>query len=308
MVVDRCRLIRKPHRLKQLRAFCEAAELLNMTRAAERLGVTQPAVSLHVRELEHELGAVLFERHGRRLDLTPAGERLDCIARPLVEAVERLPESLADPGVGVLESARLRLAATPCACAFVLPAAITRFREAYPGVRMQVGRSAVESGLALLSDRKVDLVVGPERPVARPLAYHPVVSYDFVLITAPDHDLAERASVSVEEAARHPAVAPPVGTWAHDGGAGLGVRFLELVQVVMEANDWPAVKRFVEEGVGVAVVPSYCILPGDRLAQVALEGKNRSCSYGVYVRRDRSCPTFARRFIEALDPGCAGTL
>ena len=286
MALDRHDLVRKGHRLTQLRAFREAVASVSLTRAAERLGVTQPAVSLHVRELEHELGAVLFERRGPRLKLTPAGERLDRIVRPLLQAVERLPESLANPGDGAAAPARLRLAATPCACAFVLPAALKSFRDAYPGVRMQVRRCAVERGLALLSDREVDLVVGAERPVARPLVYRPVVSYDLVLITALDHPLGGRASVTIEEAARYPAVVPPVGTFDVDGGEGLGARFLDGAHVVVEASDWVVIKRFVEEGFGVALVPSVYLHPDDRLARVAVEGQTRALSYGVFGRPD----------------------
>ena len=203
MILDRRQLglVHKGHRLMQLRAFCEAAASVNLTRAAERLGVTQPAVSLHVRELEHEFGAALFARRGPRLELTPAGKRLDRIVRPLLEAAERLPESLASPGVGGSAPERLRLAATPCAC--VLPADLKSFRDAYPAVRMRVRRCAVERGLALLSDRTVDLIVGAERPVARPLVYRPIASYNFVLITALDHPL---AGARVSRSRRRPAI------------------------------------------------------------------------------------------------------
>ena len=303
MVLDRHELVRKGNRLTQLRAFCEAAAACSMTRAAERLGVTQPAVSLQVRELEHELGAELFDRRGPRLALTRAGERLDRIVRPLLKAVERLPESPASPGVGGAAPTRLGLAATPCACAFLLPAALKSFRDAHPGGRVRVHRCTVERGLALLSDREVDPVVGAERPVPRPLLYRPVVSYHLVLIAGPDHALAGGASVTVEEAARYPAVAPPAGTFGVDGGEALGAQFLEAASVVVEASDWAVIKRLVEEGFGVAVAPSLCLFPIDRLARVALEGQTPACCHGFYVRRDRSLSTLARRFVEALDHG-----
>ena len=92
MVVDRKRIYHKRDRLRQLRAFCHAARSQSITRAAAELGITQSAVSMQVRELEHELEAVLFERSGPRISLSPAGEQLFAIAGPLVEAMDGLPD------------------------------------------------------------------------------------------------------------------------------------------------------------------------------------------------------------------------
>ena len=87
MAADRRQLYRKRDRLRQLQAFCYAVKFGSMTRAADELLITQPAVSLHIRELEHELQAVLFERKGRRIELSPAGERFHELAAPLVEGM-----------------------------------------------------------------------------------------------------------------------------------------------------------------------------------------------------------------------------
>ena len=95
MAVDRQRNYHKRDRLRQLRAFCYAAKFESMTLSGEHLGISQPAVALHVRELEHELEAVLFDRAGPRVSLTPAGEHLYGLAGPLVETVDRLPATCA---------------------------------------------------------------------------------------------------------------------------------------------------------------------------------------------------------------------
>ena len=96
-------------------------------------------------------------------------------------------------------------------------------------------------------------------------------------------------------------MAPPSGTFDIDGVEGLGARFLEAAHIVVEASDWAVIKRFVEEGFGVALVPALCLLPGDRFARVAVEGQIRALSYGVFGRPVRSLPALARRFVEALD-------
>ena len=120
MMFDRKRIYDKRDRLRQLRAFCHAARSQSIARAAADMGVTQPAVSMQIRELEHELEAVLFERSGPRIALSRAGQQLFEIAERLVDAMDRLPEACAEPPVGSLRG-KLRIAAGPGAVAFVLP-------------------------------------------------------------------------------------------------------------------------------------------------------------------------------------------
>ena len=83
-------------RLRQLRAFCHAARLGGISRAAEYIMSSQPSVSVQIRLLEKALGVALFERHGPRISLTRAGETLYARAMPLVEGIDRLPDTSAE--------------------------------------------------------------------------------------------------------------------------------------------------------------------------------------------------------------------
>ena len=163
MAINRQRIYHKRDRLRQLRAFCHAARFESATRAAEHLDISQPAVSLHLRELEHELEAVLFERRGPRITLTSAGERLQAIARPLVESMDRIAATFAD-GFENSVAGVLRIAAGPSASAFVLPPYLLRFRADYPEVRLRVRNALVGEALKLLAAGEVDLVMGAEEP------------------------------------------------------------------------------------------------------------------------------------------------
>ena len=161
MAVDRQRIYHKRDRLRQLRVFCHAARMESISRAAESLGLSQPAVSLHVRELEHEMEAMLFDRSGPRIALTSAGERLFRLANPMVEAMDRLPDAFTE-GLDDLISGEVRMTAGPSGVAFVLPPFLKRFRDEYPGIRLQVRNALVVQGLELLSANEVDFVVGGE--------------------------------------------------------------------------------------------------------------------------------------------------
>ena len=182
MAGDRRRVYHKRDRLRQLRAFCHAARFESITRSAEYLSISQPAVSLHVRELEHELEAALFERIGPRVALTDAGERLYRLAMPLVEAMDGLAVTFSG-GAKEPVSGEVHLCAGPSATAFVLPPYLKRFRDAFPGARLRVTSRLVRQGLDLLSAGDVDFLVGAKEPDTEPFTYHEAMSYSLVLIT-----------------------------------------------------------------------------------------------------------------------------
>lgn len=86
----------KQNRLKQPRAFCHAARTGSISAAAQALFLSQPSVSLRAQSLERELGTVLFERRGPQIKLTPEGKQLYELARPLIEGMDKLPETFAE--------------------------------------------------------------------------------------------------------------------------------------------------------------------------------------------------------------------
>ena len=307
MDVYRQRIHHKRDRLRQLRAFCHAARLRSITRAAEHLLLSQPTVSFHVHELEHELEAVLFERRGPRIALTPAGECLLRIAMPLVEAMETMSDTLAEQLDG-LGSDDLHIAAGPTGVAFILPPLLRRFREEHPGIRLRVRSALVPGGLRLLSANEVDLVIGAKEPGEEGFFYHPVFSYDLVLITSLDHPLAGRESVDIREAAAWPAIVPPAGTYKRQFGESIAHRFGVEAKVAVEVRGWGVIKRYVEAGLGISVVPDLCVVEGDRLSVIPFGQYAPPRSYGVFMRRDEPLSSPAGRLVRLMDPDFPDTL
>ena len=127
----------KGSRLKQLRAFCAAARLGSVTRAAEALFLSQPAVSLQLGALESELSVKLFERQGRRLNLTHEGEELYGLARPLVDGLDSLEGEFKSRLRG-LSAGELNIAAGSSTILYFLPLLVEAFREAHPEVQLKL--------------------------------------------------------------------------------------------------------------------------------------------------------------------------
>lgn len=301
MIPDRRKLYHKRDRLRQLRAFCHAARYGSMTQAAEHLLMSQPAVSLHVRELEHELEAVLFERHGPRISLTQAGECLFRLAMPLVEGMDDIPDVFAEELDDGDLTGELNIASGDAGTVYVLPRVIKRLRDQSPGIRVRVSTGVIGKGLEMLLDDEVELVFGSLGPVSKAIVYRPVLTYDLVLITSEDHPLAGRETVSPAEIASYPVIVPDFGTYSLQGGES-PLRHLGIeANVVIEVGGWDVVERYVEAGLGIAFYGTFCVSEESRLSVIPLREYFPKRSYGWFMRRDRALSRFAERLIEAMD-------
>ena len=302
MAVGSQRMYHKRDRLRQLRAFCQAARLESITQAADSLGLSQPAVSLHVRELENEMEAILFDRSGARISLTPAGKRLYDLAESLVQGMDDLSTSFVERLDGAI-SGRLHLAASTAGAAFVLPPYVKQFRDQYPNVRLRVQNCLLAEGVKLLLGAQVEFVLGAKEPYPEDaIDYFELLPYDIVLITSLDHPLAGRETVTLEEAAAWPAIVPAPGTHSRRFGETAARRFGVEVKAVIEVGGWGVIKRYVAEGFGVSVIPSICLHENDQLSVIPLRKYFRSLSYGVFTRRGKSISAAARRLIRLIAP------
>lgn len=302
MTGDSKRFYYKQNRLKQLRAFCYAARARSISRAAERLFLSQPSVSLQVRALEQEMGVVLFERRGPRIELTHEGRILYELASPLVEGMDTLPATFAERR-GSLETGNLDIAAGESTILYILPPFVRRFAEAHPGISISLHNVTGREGLMQLRADEVDFAVGPMLEAPRDIAYHPIFSYDTVLITPPGHPLAGRNDVRLEDISPHGLILPPrhLSTW----------RVVDLefqsrgipYKVTLEAGGLEVIKKYVALGLGVSIVSSLCLTGEEPLGVAPLGRYFSKRSYGVVLRRGRFLSPAARRFIETMDPG-----
>jgi DNA-binding transcriptional LysR family regulator len=295
------RLYYKQNRLKQLRAFCCAAQTGSVSKAAERLYLSQPSVSLQIQALERELKVTLFERRGPKIHLTPDGRELYELAQPLVHGIDALAETFAAES-GRVTSGELAIAAGESTLLYLLPALVKRFATEHPGIRIKLQNVTGRDGLAMLRADEVDLAVGSMIDTPDDITYHAIFTYDPVLITPLDHPLARKKPVKLEDVSPHGLILPPrhLSTW----------RVVDTVfhqhnldyRVTLEAGGWEVVKKYVELGLGVAIVTSICLTGAERLAVIPLDRYFPKRSYGVVLRRGKFLTPQTRLFIEMMDP------
>ncbi|MBX3414220.1 MAG: LysR family transcriptional regulator [Pirellulales bacterium] len=289
----------KQNRLQQLRGFCYAAQMGSISKAAERLFLSQPSVSLQIQALERELKTTLFERRGPKIKLTPDGAALYELAVKLVEELDTLHETFAARRGG-LESGRLDIAAGESTILYILPQFVRQFVDVYAGIDLKLHNVTGRDGLAMLRSDEVDFAVGSMVEERADMEYHPLFSYDPMLITPLDHPLAKKKSVTIKEVAQHPLILPPrhLTTWKI---ADLVFEQHNLTyNVKLEAGGWEVIKKYVELGLGISIVTAICLTEHDRLAAIPLGKYFPQRTYGIVVRKGKFLSPQAQRFIDIM--------
>ena len=293
----------KADRLKPLRAFCQTARLGSVSRAAEALYVSQPAITLQLQALERELGIKLLERSGRRLVPTREGEALYALARPLVEGIDGL-EAAFQAQLGGLDAGDLDIAAGSSTILYLLPGIVDAFRQRQPDVRLRLHNVTGASGLDLLRSDAVDFAVGSMLDVPADLTYAPVYRFEPMLITPLDHPLAHKADLRLEDLSPHGLILPPQRLTTY--------RMVDLVfqrnrvpyTVALEVGGWEVIKQYVAMDLGISIVTAICMTDADRtrLAARSLAAYFPSRSYGVVMRKSKQLSPQARAFVELIQP------
>ena len=290
----------KHDRLRQLRAFCHAARLESISQAAERLAVSQPAVSRQVRTLEAELGVILFERKGPKISLTPTGRRLFDLAAPFVEGMDRLPGTFSEVYRGVA-SGELGVAAGESTASFLLSRYLKQFRVLHPEVHVNLRIGSGSQRMQWLRSYEVDIaLVAVDIPPPDVKSVSLFVSKS-VLITPEDHPLAGRKALDLHEAARYPAIAHSSGHFVRRIGE-MSLRQHGLApNVKVEVNGWAMIKRYVEAGLGISIVPELCLTEHDRLWRIPIDRIAPSRTYALVTRRDDLLSMAAREFVDVFE-------
>lgn len=294
----------KGERLRSLRAFCQTARLGSVSRAAEALFLSQPAVSLQLKALERSFGERLFERRGRRLNLTREGEVLYELALPLVEELDSLEERFRNRLRG-LSAGELHIAAGSSTILYLLPPLVQAFRGAFPDMRLELHNVTGVDGLALLRSDTVDFAVGSMLEVPRDLDYAPIYRFDQMLITPKDHPLAHKPDIQIEDLSPYGLILPPRRLTTY--------RLVDMVfqkrrvpyTVALEVGGWEVIKQYVAMGLGISIVTSFCLTEADRerLAVREMGAFFPPRSYGVVSRKGKYLSEPARGFLDLVKPG-----
>jgi LysR family transcriptional regulator, low CO2-responsive transcriptional regulator len=280
-------------RYVQLRAFHHVAISGGFSRAAERLGLTQPAISDQVRSLEKSYDVLLFDRQRRQVRLTQAGEQLLEITLRLFDTEQQALELLSESRA--LRSGHLRIVAD---AAHHLLGVLAAFRERHPGVRVTIRAGNTESVVASLHGYEADIGILGEIPEGREFEVVKLNSTPIIAFAAKHHPVAARRSISFDDLLGFPLVLREEGSKTRkkleEGAALAGVTLPPSV----EAEGREAVREIVASGAGIGFVSRAEFGDDPRLVPIAIEGPVMLMDEAMICLKERAGGKLVRAFFE----------
>jgi DNA-binding transcriptional LysR family regulator len=291
--------LEKTLNLDQLRTFGLVIETGGFSAAADRLGLSQPAVSLQIRQLERRLAVRLIERVGKRAQATPAGMELLRHVPHIDSAVENAIDALAGHASGV--AGRVRLGTGATACLHFLPAVLRTLRAQFPALGVVVSTGNTEDQARKVEENSLDLALITLPAAGRALAAMPVLEDAFVAI-APVEGMRLKARVSPGDLAALPLVLfEPAANTRKLVDRWFAAQGLQP-QPVMELGSVEAMKEMVAAGLGCAIVPGMAMAgrgahPGLKTCRL---NPPLHRTLAVVVRRDKPVNKALRAVLDAV--------
>ncbi|MBE9126031.1 MULTISPECIES: LysR family transcriptional regulator [unclassified Coleofasciculus] len=242
--------------LHQLKVFEAVARHNSFTRAAEELFLTQPTVSMQVKQLTKAVGMPLFDQVGKRLYLTQTGEELVKTCRAIFDNLDQFEMTVAD--LKGLKQGRLRLAVITTAKYFV-PRLLGPFCRRYPGIDVSLQVTNHEYILNRLSENLDDLYVMSQLPENWDITYQPILENPLVVMAPADHPLANEKNISLKRLAEEPFIMREPGSGTRKAVQELfDVHEIPLkVQLDLGSNE--AIKQAIVGGLGISILSCHTL-------------------------------------------------
>ena len=290
-------------KLDQLKTFQKIATTGSFTKAARELFLTQPAVSQQVKALENSYGIKLFDRKGKKIQLTIEGKALYSKINVLLNElrdIEKLFHDLSELDIG-----RIDIASTAIFSTYFLPRAMGSFNKKYQGIDIELHTGNSHKVITKLLEGAADFGFGGVVKPEPDIQYTMIHQEPFVFVVGVHHPLSKRNQISVEDLKPFPFIWREHGTLIRRkmeemlGGDQANVIFNNVIEV----QNVETVKRLVEEGYGVTIIPEIAVsreIEAGWLKKISLRGLDLKASYYLLYPRKRPLSKHASAFLHLL--------
>jgi LysR family transcriptional regulator, low CO2-responsive transcriptional regulator len=256
--------------LRQLAVFASVAKHLSFARAAEELHLTQPAVSMQIKELEGAVELPLFERAGRAIRLTMPGEYLLVYARRVLATLKEAGDAMAK--LRKVQGGRVTIGMVSTA-EYFLPRLLARFRSQHPGVELRLAVGSNREQLSrMLHDNEVDLAVMGRPPRELDTRAEPFAAHPLGVIAAPDHPLARRREIAPKTLDGEPFIVREPGSGTRAAMEGFFKENRVTPTPIMQMTSNETIKQAVIAGMGLAFVSLHTVALELSVGQLVLLG------------------------------------
>jgi LysR family transcriptional regulator, transcription activator of glutamate synthase operon len=272
--------------LRDLNYFEAVARHQHVSRAAAELAIAQPALSKLIHELEQELEVRLFERVGRNIRLTEAGQRLHEHIRTIQSQLEAMRADMR--AYAGIERGRVVIGTPPTVGLRLLPEVLAAFHRQHPAVELHVRESSTQGLLRLIDEGDLDLAIVTLPAGRRWLIETPLFTEQLVVVVAADHPLASRRWVRFADLADEPFLMYPPGYEMREATLSACRQAGFRPQIVLDGGEIDLLLRLAEVGLGLALMPPLALRGNERLAVLQISDQVLQRSMGLVSRRDRA--------------------
>jgi LysR family transcriptional regulator, low CO2-responsive transcriptional regulator len=251
----------------QLKVFEVTARRGSFTRAAEELFLTQPTVSIQMKQLTKAVGLPLFEQVGKRLYLTEAGKELLNTCQDIFERLDQFEMTVSD--LQGLQRGQLRLSVITTA-KYVIPRLLGPFCQQYPGIDVALIVTNHEHILERLRDNLDDLYIPSQMPDNMDVHCHPFLENPLVVLASRKHPLAGEAHIPIERLNNEPFIMRELGSGTRQAVEQLFEAHNISIKVRLELGSNEAIKQAVAGGLGISVLSRHCMALEGEGGQIAL--------------------------------------
>ncbi|MGD8342378.1 MAG: LysR family transcriptional regulator [Desulfobacterales bacterium] len=236
--------------LNQLRAFYLAAREKSITRAAEALHVTQPAVTMQIKAFENQLKVKLFRKYGTELQLTDFGQVLYGYAKRMFKIVDEMEYVL--KSYGDLTQGSLTIGTTRSFARHLMPGLLSRFQESFPKVKVFLKVGSSQEIADSIAQFKYDLGIIGRLPHLNKLNVVPYTKEEFCVVISPNHRLAAKSMVSIFELKNEPIIIRESGSGSRNAILSLLASHDVKPSVLVEAGSVEFIKEYIIKGRGIS--------------------------------------------------------
>jgi len=255
--------------LRQLRVFVEVVRQKNFTRAAEKLHIAQPAVSISIRKLEEELELTLLNRQEKRVTLTAEGENLLRHADRILDNLTAAEMEMAE--LRGLTQGEVRIGIPPMMSSYYFPQIICKFRDRYPNLRLSVNGEGAANIQRMIAKGDLDMGVIAGQKLLDGLRSRHFLREEIVVCVPLDHPLAGRSVISLGEFLREPLLLFKEGYHMRELLDELMAEELQQPQVVFETNLFSLVRSLIKLNLGISTFLRMVVSDDNELAAVSFD-------------------------------------
>ncbi len=283
--------------IADLEAFIAAVETGSFSRAAERIYLTQPAISKRIANLEHDLGTRLFDRIGRQIALTPAGQSLLASGHRILSEIEDARRGISN--IAGLVSGKLCMATSHHIGLHRLPPALKSFHGRYPAVELDLRFMDSEAACQTIEQGRLELaVVTLPRTRSKRLKAARIWDDPLEIVVSQHHSLANRDKVSLTDLRQQPAILPGPSTFTRELILQALGKIRHDIHISMATNYLEVLKMLVSIGFGWSALPRPMI--DESLKVVHIEGINIHRQLGIITHAERTLSNASKAMIAAI--------